>query len=59
MSKHVEKGLLGVKLGMTQLFDENDRATAVTVVEAGPCIVLQKKRWLLTATMPSKSVLVV
>lgn len=43
MSKHVEKGLLGVKLGMTQLFDENDRATAVTVVEAGPCIVLQKK----------------
>jgi len=43
VSKYVEKGLLGIKLGMTQLFDENDRATAVTVVEAGPCIVLQKK----------------
>ncbi|MDH7498434.1 MAG: 50S ribosomal protein L3 [Syntrophomonadaceae bacterium] len=39
----MQKGLLGIKLGMTQVFDENDRATAVTVVEAGPCIVLQKK----------------
>lgn len=43
MSTSVKKGILGTKLGMTQLFDENDRATAVTVVEAGPCVVLQKK----------------
>ncbi|NMA64052.1 MAG: 50S ribosomal protein L3 [Syntrophomonadaceae bacterium] len=39
----MQKGILGVKLGMTQIFDENDRATAVTVVQAGPCVVLQKK----------------
>jgi large subunit ribosomal protein L3 len=43
MSKPIQKGILGVKLGMTQIFDENDRATAVTVVQAGPCVVLQKK----------------
>ncbi|NLU50821.1 MAG: 50S ribosomal protein L3 [Syntrophomonadaceae bacterium] len=40
----MKKGILGIKLGMTQIFDDNDRATAVTVVEAGPCVVLQKKK---------------
>jgi large subunit ribosomal protein L3 len=35
------KALLGTKLGMTQIFDENGRAVPVTVVQAGPCVVAQ------------------
>jgi large subunit ribosomal protein L3 len=35
------KGLLGKKLGMTQVFDANNRMVPVTVVEAGPCVVTQ------------------
>jgi len=35
------KGLLGTKLGMTQLWDEKNRIVAVTVVQAGPCVVTQ------------------
>src|SRR3982750_35817 len=35
------KGLLGEKLGMTQVFDENNRMVPVTVVKAGPCVVTQ------------------
>ena len=35
------KGILGVKLGMTQVFDENDKVIPVTVIEAGPCVVTQ------------------
>jgi large subunit ribosomal protein L3 len=35
------KGLLGEKLGMTQVFDENNRVVPVTVVKAGPCVVTQ------------------
>jgi large subunit ribosomal protein L3 len=35
--------LIGKKLGMTQIFDEEGRRIPVTVVEAGPCIVVQKK----------------
>lgn len=35
------KGLLGKKLGMTQIFDEDNRVVPVTVVEAGPCVVTQ------------------
>ena len=38
------KGILGRKIGMTQVFDENGRAIPVTVVEAGPCRVAQIKR---------------
>ena len=38
MSKHI-KGLLGEKLGMTQVWDENNRIVPVTVVKAGPCVV--------------------
>ncbi|MQA99597.1 MAG: 50S ribosomal protein L3 [Actinobacteria bacterium] len=38
------KGILGRKIGMTQIFDENGRAVPVTVVEAGPCHVAQIKR---------------
>ena len=33
------KGILGAKLGMTQVFDENNRVVPVTVVKAGPCVV--------------------
>ena len=35
------KGLLGTKLGMTQLWDENNRVIPVTVIQAGPCVVTQ------------------
>jgi large subunit ribosomal protein L3 len=35
------KGVLGSKLGMTQVFDENNRIVPVTVVKAGPCVVTQ------------------
>jgi len=34
-------GILGEKLGMTQVFDENNRMVPVTVVKAGPCVVTQ------------------
>ena len=36
-------GLIGKKLGMTQVFDEEGRAVPVTVIQAGPCVVVQKK----------------
>lgn len=39
----MNKGIIGKKLGMTQLFDENGKIVPVTVVEAGPCTVVQKK----------------
>ena len=35
------KGILGKKLGMTQVFDSNNKIVPVTVVEAGPCVVTQ------------------
>lgn len=37
------KGILGRKIGMTRVYDENGRAIPVTVIEAGPCTILQKK----------------
>ncbi len=37
------KGILGTKLGMTQVFDEENRVVPVTVVQAGPCTVTQLK----------------
>ncbi len=37
------KGIIGKKLGMTQIFDEKGNVIPVTVVEAGPCVVAQKK----------------
>ncbi len=39
----MNKGLIGKKLGMTQIFADDGRRIPVTVVEAGPCVVLQKK----------------
>ena len=35
------KGLIGRKIGMTQIFDEQGVAYAVTIIEAGPCFVTQ------------------
>ena len=39
----MQKAIIGKKIGMTQIFDENAKAIPVTVVEAGPCVVVQKK----------------
>ncbi|MBR6916647.1 MAG: 50S ribosomal protein L3 [Clostridia bacterium] len=39
----MKKGIIGKKLGMTQIFTENGTAIPVTVIEAGPCSVVQKK----------------
>src|SRR3712207_3524173 len=39
----MKKAIIGKKLGMTQIFDENNRVVPVTVIEAGPCSVVQKK----------------
>jgi large subunit ribosomal protein L3 len=39
----VIKGIIGKKIGMTQTFDEEGRVSPVTVIEAGPCVVVQKK----------------
>ena len=36
-------GLIGKKIGMTQIFNESGKVIPVTVVEAGPCVVVQKK----------------
>jgi len=38
------KGLIGKKIGMTQIFDENGAALPVTLIEAGPCFVTQIRR---------------
>lgn len=40
---NMKKAILGTKVGMTQLFLEDGRVVPVTVVEAGPCTVVQKK----------------
>ncbi|MDR2570057.1 MAG: 50S ribosomal protein L3 [Oscillospiraceae bacterium] len=37
------KAIIGKKVGMTQIFDENGKVVPVTVIEAGPCVVVQKK----------------
>ncbi len=39
----MKKGLIGKKIGMTQIFDEKGNVIPVTVIEAGPCAVVQKK----------------
>jgi large subunit ribosomal protein L3 len=42
-SNRTVQGVLGTKLGMTQVFDANNRIVPVTVVQAGPCVVTQVK----------------
>jgi len=39
----MKKGIIGRKLGMTQLFDEKGKVIPVTVISAGPCVVVQKR----------------
>lgn len=39
----MKKGLIGRKIGMTQIFDEKGNVIPVTVINAGPCVVVQKK----------------
>ena len=39
----MQKAIIGKKVGMTQIFDDNGRVIPVTVIEAGPCVVTQKK----------------
>ena len=41
MSERIVKGILGTKLGMTQLWDDNNKVVPVTVIQAGPCVVTQ------------------
>jgi len=36
-------GLIGIKVGMTQIFEEDGRVVPVTVIKAGPCVVVQRK----------------
>lgn len=40
----MKKGIIGRKIGMTQIFDENGIVIPVTVIEAGPCVVMQVKK---------------
>ena len=37
------KSIIGKKVGMTSIFDTNGKQTAVTIIEAGPCVITQKK----------------
>ena len=39
----MEKAIIGKKAGMTQIFDKDGKVIPVTVIEAGPCVVIQKK----------------
>ena len=39
----MQKAIIGKKVGMTQIFDESGKVIPVTVIEAGPCVVAQKK----------------
>ena len=39
----MKKGIIGKKIGMTQIFDESGKVIPVTVIEADPCVVVQKK----------------
>ena len=39
----MQKSIIGKKIGMTQIFDEKGNVVPVTLIEAGPCVVVQKK----------------
>lgn len=49
------KGLLGTKLGMTQVWDENGKVVPVTVIEVAPNVVTQIRTPRSTATAPCRS----
>ena len=40
---NMKSAIIGKKIGMTQIFDEAGKVIPVTVIEAGPCVVVQKK----------------
>ena len=50
----MKKAIIGKKVGMTQIFDEMGKVIPVTVIEAGPCVVVQKKKSA-TRSFPSRS----
>ena len=52
----MQKGLIGKKIGMTQLFDEQGNVVPVTVIEAGRARSSRKRRSKTTATKPCSSV---
>ena len=49
----MKKGLIGKKIGMTQVFDAQGHAIPVTVVEAGPCTITQKTVSYTHLTLPT------
>lgn len=53
------KGILGKKLGMTQVFTPEGNVVPVTVIEAGPCVVLQRKTSRTTVMKLSKSAMLI
>ena len=54
MGKQI-KGILGTKLGMTQVFNDAGQIVPVTVVQAGPCVVTGVRTPATTATRPCNS----
>ena len=51
----MQKGIIGKKIGMTQIFNDKGQVVPVTVVEAGPCVVSQLKTVETTATPRCRS----
>jgi large subunit ribosomal protein L3 len=43
IKQNTMKSIIGKKIGMTSIFDTTGKQTAVTIIEAGPCVVTQKK----------------
>ena len=52
----MKKAIMAKKIGMTQVFTENGALVPVTVLEAGPCVVIQKKTMETTAMKQSRLV---
>ena len=50
----MQKGIIGKKIGMTQVFDEKGKVIPVTVIEAAPAWSPRRRRWKTTATLPSR-----
>ena len=50
----MQKAIIGKKVGMTQIFDESGRVIPVTVIEAGPCVVAQKKTAMSPCSLASR-----
>jgi len=47
------KGIIGKKIGMTSVFSPDGKQTAVTIIEAGPCVVTQRRQRIRMVTLPS------